>query len=598
MQAVLKSLRSKKYNCIACAVHLLFSFLYSHYFFTQVKPGAGSENVSYKFLITGDTLRNDLISRALCWGYAHVLAIFFIFLFWDWIFFVIRAYRQKIVERTYWYLYVALIVAGLVTIFAIYPSVLTVPADTNYNYIYAKEWLPMYWHGFLTNVVQCACMFTFLHPISLSVIQFLFGINIVLYFTYVTLIKCDLKNKIVKAFIWGLILLLMPETIRILMYFGRNYSYAILSTGFLGILLMDYIIRDSNPKTKSQILSDSLGKLTKKKFVILTFLAVCLATWRSEGIIYLIFYPFLLYFTYAYKQCDRSSWIKKLPKALLFVVCAYIVLSLPDKYGSEKYQGYDYFIINTPGPLSAVMANPNANLSYRGAEKDLHNIEAVLPQEYIYKFGQYAMAYYNCDQIRFPRQCAAGDGGKTYLFSSYNVFIHNLPIYVKYQTNLFFESIGASLSFNIATIEPQGWAAKSDEAREWFLWWSEYYSMGDREFSEHYKITIINPAVHAFLNEGISKIINALYECGWFLSGYVKIVVTILVCAVTIIKSVKREWLFVVIGLLNVALLAVVILAAPTSRENYYYSVYFNQYWFLFFACMRFRIAKRNGCYD
>lgn len=61
----------------------------------------------------------------------------------------------------------------------------------------------------------------------------------------------------------------MPETLRILSYAGRNYTFALLSAGYIGSFMVDYI---------------SESDLSASKFAILSCMAALLGTWRSEGI--------------------------------------------------------------------------------------------------------------------------------------------------------------------------------------------------------------------------------------------------------------------------------------------------------------------------
>ena len=100
MKNILKFLKLK-YVYIICAIHFLISCILSYNFFHPIKDNAGSENIAYKFYGTGLTLEDDFISRVLCWLYAHILAIIFIVLFWNWIAFLIKSWKNRIAERKY-----------------------------------------------------------------------------------------------------------------------------------------------------------------------------------------------------------------------------------------------------------------------------------------------------------------------------------------------------------------------------------------------------------------------------------------------------------------------------------------------------------------
>ncbi len=576
MKNILKFLKLK-YVYIICAIHFLISCILSYNFFHPIKDNAGSENIAYKFYGTGLTLEDDFISRVLCWLYAHILAIIFIVLFWNWIAFLIKSWKNRIAERKYIVILLLFVFLGILTIVTQYPTMITTPPDTTYNYVYAKEWLPMYWHGFLTNVIHCACLLVFTHPVSLSVIPFLFGINIIFYFTYYTIIKYSGEPKIIKALIWGIVLLLMPETIQLLTYAGRNYMYAILSVCVLGIFMKDYL---------------EGAEFSVNKFLVLSVLIVCLATWRSEGIIYLFFYPALLYFTYFFERHTKDMHIdkKRILKGIGYVFVVYLILSLPGKYGNDKYQGYDYFIINTPGPLAAVLADENANLGYDGVEKDLETINDVIPIDYIKKFGRPAVEYYNFDNMRLSRQSDAGNKGKDYVVASYRILFHNWKIYFKYQVNLYFQSIGVPWNFNLTSNTELEERMISEEVQRWEDWLMDYYYSGSDDISEKHDIVLIDKRTDSILSNIASRAVSKLNNFGWKYAGFIKIAVSLLVIISSLYFLVKKQWIYVCWGIILMGLLAIIILMAPAARYNYYYSVYFNQYWLLLF--MGFQIKR------
>lgn len=567
----------RNYIFFICGIHLLLSWIASYNFFYPLREHTGIENVAYKFFNTGKVLEDDTISRVLCYVYAHILSFLIILVFWNRIFFLVNSWMKYTEERTYIKIYLLFVVIGILMILTLYPITVTIPSDTTYNYVYAREWLPMYWHGFLTNVIHCACLLIFPHPVSMSVIPYLFGISVIFYFSYHIVIKYSMKYKIAKVLIWFAILLIIPETIQLLTYAGRNYMYAILSVSVLGIFLKDYL--EQQP-------------LKSRKFLLLSFLVVCLATWRSEGILYLFFYPFLIYFTYFYKK--KTVKKKEMIKGFGYICVLYLIMALPGKYGNEKYQGYDYFIINTPGPLSAVFINEEANFDYNRANEDLSQITDVVPLEYIYKYGKLATAYYNAENGRLSRQCNVGEAGKDYVIASYRMLFHNWKIYLKYQMNLFFRSIGLSLAFDLPTVNEEEWTLSGEFCKRWD-WVIEYYTIGENDMSNNHDIVLLNNKVDSVLNEYVLLAVSKVHGFGWKYLGFVKVAVTCLVAVTGIYFLKKKEWIYVLWAVIILALLSAIILTAPAMRDNYYYSVYFNQYWFLLFS--GFQIKKsRNVC--
>lgn len=568
---------SKKKIFLFSCVHFLISILLEGGFFKPIRGNAGSENIAYRFAVTGGSLPDDTLSRWLCWIYAHVFAALFIVILWIWIFGLVEIWKRKLIKRKYLLSLFILFAAGIFAIIVVYPATIVNATDTTWNYVYAKEWLPMYWHGFLTNVIHCACMLVFPHPAAMSVIPFLFGINGICYLMYYVTKESSPVDCVILFFPGGGAILLMPETFRVLSYAGRNYTFALLSAFYIGFFLTDR-------------LHDK--EISRAKIIILAFLASLLGTWRSEGILYVLFFPLLLYFTYFYH--NKKSQRKQLMQAMIFVLLCYIVLWLPGKYGSDKYQGYDYAIVNTPEPLSVVFACEEANLSYTEAEEDLECVYSVVPREYFEKYGALSQFYYGFDCLRNPRQSGVDEKkGKEYMLAAYRILLHNWDIYLKIQINNYCESIGLRMPFELRKADIENWPENtSEESLQWFEWIWDYFDIGRADIAANYNIVIINENIDALLNTGFTALANGIYQIGWKISGIVKTLVLILTIGVSCMALFRREWVFFWAGLLILGILLAVILTAPTMRENYYYASYFNMYWYLLIA-FRFAVKRR-----
>lgn len=194
---IFQKINNRKILRLSC-LHFLISLVLSTDFFHPIRENAGGENVAYKFLQTGLVLPEDGLSRLLCHLYAYVLAFLLIYIFWTWLFQLLDIWKKKIVKRSWVAAYIAFIVIGIMIIAIVYPSTIINATDTTWNYVYAREWLPIYWHGFFTNVVHCACMIVFPHPIMMSIIPFLFGISEVCYFIYIAFVKFPSYNRFIK----------------------------------------------------------------------------------------------------------------------------------------------------------------------------------------------------------------------------------------------------------------------------------------------------------------------------------------------------------------------------------------------------------------
>lgn len=548
-------------------IFFLFSILYvavsqliNKSFFLPIKAHTGSENKAYRFLQTGLTLEDDFLSKVFCSLFACAAACIFIYALLYWILFLYQTWKTQAQTRKYIVLLIVLNLLAIIFLICLYPLPISLSPDTYYNYVYARAWLPMYWHGFLTNAIYCACLLIFPHPFSMTLIPCLFAINLLGYFIYCLLIKKN-KHGFLYALLFTAFLLLMPETIQIASFVGRNYMYGIVSFAFLSIILLDHLEQ---------------RELTTSKCIILSALLGVLMTWRTEGILWLVFFPFLFYFTYFYHK-DVTNVLKKFLFTGILILAGYFVLNIPTKYGNEKYQGSDYFIINLPGPLSTVLNDPDANLTYNGAEDDLATIDSVVPLEYIKKYGEYGSITYNYDNGRLSRQCDAGENGKKFVVASYNLLLHNLDIYLKFQANLFCKSLYLPTPFDVAYQE-EAWNV-SEQSSEIYSFVMDYYAVGEYDINQTHNITFINTKLDQFAESLFLTLLG--YE--YMLAGWIKLITTLAVLFIGIHALIGKRWVYVFTSVALLGILFAIILTAPTARNNYYFYSFFSQYWLIIF---------------
>jgi len=372
----------------------------------------------------------------------------------------------------------------------------------------------------------------------------------------------------------------MPETIQILTFAGRNYMFPILAMSIFGVLLVDEA--KGNP-------------LSKEKFFLLTILIACFATWRSEGILIIPFLPFMVYFTYFNgKRLKEIFELSKVLKGTLIFVLIFLVFYLPGKYGAEKYQGKDYFIINLPGPLAAVWLDEEANLDYSGYATDEEKVTSVVPKDYILKYGETATSAYNIDCVRFSRQTAAGEAGDDFVTGAYSILLHNWQIYLKYEFNNFFKSLGCKELFetkvnsSYSVITPQ-----SEEAADFRQFWSAYYTVGANDLMNSNKILIINDKITGKLQYLASGVLNLWYVIEFKWTGYLKLVIALFTLNLVLYSAITRQWFMFFIGASIISFLAAIILCAPAVRSNYYYYPYLLQYIYIAFWILRAESNKK-----
>lgn len=553
-------------------LHILIAFSYSFFFFRGLGVEAGIENRAYAYLRSGENLMEDKLSRIFCILASYLLATFLIFLFWKFLACLLERLRKKSGLAI---LFSVILIVGIIVIFCLYPEMFGVETTDDYmNYAYAREFLPMYWHGFFTNVVYCACMIVFPHPVAIPIIQFLFGLSILFWFGHMLMMQLS-DRKMAKVFLavgFFLLVFLLPETVRILICPTRNCMYGIVCYGATAVLFGDYMEK---------------AELTIWKFILLVFLFAILGCWRGEGILYLVAFPFLVYFTYIRQR--KKIFTRSHGKWLLFYLFVCLTFMLPDKYGVNKYQNSDYMIANTTGPISAMLHDEQANLSYEGAAEDLENIRKVIPLEYIYEYGCNGGFYWNAVSGRWIRQSGATEEeGSRYISSAYRLLLHNLPDYLKYQWNLFLDANSIKgfrfwMEFGKNTMENA--LELSPYVRAF-----ELYDAGEENL-EKYSFLAFGNRVRSILAKGIfdSNYKKSLNEMG--IAGGIKLLLVVFAFSTALAALFQKNYQYFLLVALNLAVLTVIILMAPWGRPNYYYYVFQNLYLgMLYYAC---QIRKR-----
>lgn len=551
----------------AAVLYVFISKITSSFFY-PVCPNVGKENVAYRYAKTGSTLMEDTLSRYLCVVFSMAAAVLLLFLLFAWCYFLFRKYREEPGLRRWILVLLAINAAGIGVALLLYPTPIYLSADTFHNYAYAKEWLPMYWHGFLTNVIYCAAFLLIPHPVSMMLVPELVAINVICYLLFRMYRKAGRASLRMLIPFVGM-LFLVPEMTQICLLVGRNYMYGILNLAFLGLLCVDRLYEKP---------------LTKPRMIVYGLLAAMIVTWRSEGILWLIGYPLILILVYGRRS--RAFSRKGSLQGILIFLVFFVLLNLPMKYGADKYQEQDYFIINLPGPLAAVLQHPNVNLSYDGAEQDMQAIEAVIPISYLKNFGDNASVVYNYENGRYARQSAAGEKGRQMVLSSYRFLLHNLDLFLKYQLNIAFQSLSLPPLFDDMIFRYD--QSVSEEGSQVMQMVHSIYDAG-RDDIGNYPLLSGNSVVDR-IQWRFDDFLGMEYLIGRFL----RIAVFLTFLVMWIHAMVRRNWFYIVVMTINLALFAAVVLTLPTVRTNYFFYLFFNMYWTLAFYLIQLKTNRRQ----
>ena len=225
------------------------------------------------------------------------------------------------------------------------------------------------------------------------------------------------------------ILFILPSSFLIIRDSYRIFQYLIVSIIFCSIILFDII------EKRKRKLPEIIG---------IAVLAAFLAVWRNEGVLWASAL-FVIYILFGTKEKIRKKVI-----GLAIFAAAFLVISVPQKIGMQKYYGNAYHVVNTVHKLRIMMTIPEINLEYEGADEDLAAIDAVIPCEYIKAYGIKSYLRYNTNVSGFKdinQFKATDEETKRYIAAYINIARHNPGIYMKVVADAAFVSFTGAYKF-------------------------------------------------------------------------------------------------------------------------------------------------------
>ncbi len=561
---------------LICISHIFFSLYLSKFFFKPIKDNVGFEIISYLNNDGIKTLNQDYFIKNVTKVYSYILSIIIILVFWYLVMSFIKRFKDN---KPLFLIFLSIFICGLIFILSTYPYFLVVEGTNDFtmNYVYAKEFMPMHWHGFFDNVFMCSNMIFFPHPFSLQFIPYFFGCYLIFFFIYFIVNTIKINNyKIV--FIMTIIIFVLPETIPAFITPGRNTTYAIFVLLYLVILIIDYIYN---------------VHICNIKYFVLVLIISIIATWRSEGIIFLIISPLIFYILYINK---KEYILNKLNLVLflLFFVIVFLLLKLPHDYGMKKYYNKDYLIVNTPMPLSAVFLSKDSNLSYKGFKKDLENINSAYPTDYYYKWGGNASLRYNVENGRITRQCGTSFNQNKYIISAYNVLINNYKIWFKKQANNYLIANGFYRMFILPSSKYDNIEKYelNDNIIKYFKYTNDYYIVGEMNIKNEYPL-MSNNKYNKILSDYLLKIYRLTHRLSKQFCKYIKIVLTIFIFCYIFFSFIKKQYFDSLIAMNIISIFLAILVFSPDPHYEYYYATYLSQYLFVIYILVKY-ILKKN----
>lgn len=409
---------------------------------------------------------------------------------------------------------------------------------------YATRYYPVYWHHYLTSLYYMIGMS--IMPASMGPV-FLSDICYALVYAYIFHQVSEIYDTKIKYFV--AVLALFPSTLLGALMCFRPALYTPFFLFYFATLFFDY-------KKKTE--------LTKGKLFLLLFLTVILCQWRSEGLVLIVFAPFLL--AMAYRKCpfqkQDGKWHLIKPRAAKMLVTAIVfcilftIIKLPQSAGEEKYYGKDYLIISTTRPLSVIV---HREQTYEGAEEDLENISAITDFGYLHNDSLSCSAYnrYNTDhnEGKYTQTGADEATQNAYLKSAFHLIRKNLDLYLGERLQLFLVSNGI-YNYNkemVLNLKP---VASTD-----FHLYNHDRDYGFELLDAYKRIPV----------QGSDSYALFLYKYG----GEAYIPCLILALALLIGCLIKKKWFFCIAILSLFAREAVIFLSAPASFIQYNYPMMF-----------------------
>ncbi|MCR5655350.1 MAG: YfhO family protein [Lachnospiraceae bacterium] len=459
-------------------------------------------------------------------------------------------------ERDYASL-IILLIAACISILH-YPNVYLVEMDNVFVYYMTKSYYPYYWHSIYIQLIYGACLMLFRHAIMVIFVQLSLFLSALLY------LFRKLREHGHKKLAYAILLFaFIPENLYYCDVPYRNNYYGILFFWFL-LTVCFTIVLDKKQLSKGQI-------------VLFLLFGALLTVIRGEAILNVPLILILCYYLSAQKDAGKKKRIAETLKLSAIYVTCCILLLFPQKAGEYKYFGKDYQIINHTNIVQSILLDPNANLSYAGANEDILAISDALPMDYLLNMGMYGFYVANYENSgRITQSLLPIEKQSAFLSAANRLERNNIPVVFSTRLSWFIRSNGGPVySRNKSNlIKPLGKYKESCDIYDIEL------DYGKTNISESFGTDILtNSAL-------IAKISKALMDnqylvlCGnlgivWILRILSFIVLIVLELQLLSKHRMTQDYLFHAVSLIILAQWAAIFAAAPEMRFSYYYTAFY-----------------------
>nr|MBQ8251989.1 hypothetical protein [Lachnospiraceae bacterium] len=173
-------------------------------------------------------------------------------------------------------------------------------------------------------------------------------------------------------------------------------------------------------------------KITFLNMVLLIFVTVIVASWRTEGIYYLLFLPVVLLIMRRRKQISVIY-------AIAVFVLSVVFVSKITYYNNSLIGDNDYSITATIVPLVATVSDENAEIR----EDELHDIGTVIDLDVIYQHSGYKaeeMFYMGLVKSGYSK-----DEYNKFMKAYAKIIVRNPAIAIKSMGNMFLQAAGVKI---------------------------------------------------------------------------------------------------------------------------------------------------------
>ena len=548
-----KTVVGKYWWMIVALVHFIASFIYTRTVF--IKDYTGLDLTVLDDSITSD--HEHLLSVIT----ARIIAFALMCAFW----YFIKLLCDKHFSKQFVIAFAIILVYGVIQVSVGYPQMIWEQGDSLITYHFAVRNMPFYWHSAWTSSVMAAELMVLPHPIAILMVQMIAFAGTLAY------IFDSLGQLCTRSWVkWlTIILLLYPDTIRVMMSPYRNSTYTVLALWLVAYILFN-------------ILRNNLRFSVAGGFCFV-FLLAFLAVWRSEGIV-LAVGLFLVIFGVAGRKDIKTFFVW-----CLMFICAFKLISYPQNLGNDKYYKNDYLIINTTPTLKTIFNDVDANLSYEGADEDVAAIDAICEHEYLAAEGM--MGYRTSNYLRgnnMNQTCASDEERSAYMKAFANLVLHNPMDYIKTQANYYLFAMGVHMSFPIDEYTGDGVELCAEA-------YDNYFTLAENSKAALYSWGNTQKFVDSSFRAGLEVIVNTVNELvnKIWIKTHLYVLVKVFTFIYLIVNAIRMfvSWIrmkrsvdLILAGVTIVLFGAMVMIAllAPGGGPEYYYPILYLMYLLVF----------------